>query len=522
MTSLRHRMLKVGAGAIVALVLLPTLGLVAFYFDPPSLFAPPPLGIERLWPPVLRSLGLAAAVSALSAALGTWLAWLEQRCAYPGRRLLSLLSVLPLAVPSYLLATILRESFAPRGFFGALLGRETPFAGFWPAVCVLALTCTPYVQLLVGAALARFPVAEDEAARSLGAGPWRRFRQLVVPRLRPTWAFALMVVGFYVISDFGAVAVVDCRVLTFELYNAKGARDAVVIGAAILALVVPALVGLRLLHGRRTNLSSLSGERGGERLVLGPVARCAAWLTHGLVIGFGVLLPVVLLGRWVAGGLAHAAAFAPIGAPLLNSLVIAVGGALLTVLLAIVPAWSVTRGGGRAWQEHGTYLTSSLPGILVAVGLLQLTLALKRYARAGTGLWESLEQAGTFLFIGLAMRFVAEAYAALKPALLRLDPRTDEAARNLGAGPWRRLLRVNLPLLAPGLGAAGLLVFLAVAKELPITLLLTPRGHPTLAFRIFDAQQEGSLPDVGLAGLLLLGLVLAMQLALMRWRRADG
>ena len=63
------------------------------------------------------------------------------------------------------------------------------------------------------------------------------------------------------------------------------------------------------------------------------------------------------------------------------------------------------------------------------------------------------------------------------------------------------------------------LLFIAIAKELPITLMLTPLGRQTLAYRIFDAQQEGALADVGLGGILLLGLAFGVQALLYRWRR---
>jgi iron(III) transport system permease protein len=71
----------------------------------------------------------------------------------------------------------------------------------------------------------------------------------------------------------------------------------------------------------------------------------------------------------------------------------------------------------------------------------------------------------------------------------------------------------------PGLAAAYFLGFISVAKELPVTLMLAMPGHQTLAYRIFDAQSEASLPDAGLAGLLLLGIAAGAQLAVLRLRR---
>ena len=112
------------------------------------------------------------------------------------------------------------------------------------------------------------------------------------------------------------------------------------------------------------------------------------------------------------------------------------------------------------------------------------------------------------------MRFLSEGYAALKPAFLSLDLRHEESAQTLGATPWRIFRRITLPAIKPGMKAAYLLLFIAIAKELPITLMLTPLGKQTLAYRIFDAQQEGVLSDAGLAALILLAMALCVQLIL--------
>jgi len=114
----------------------------------PTLFEAPPLALADILPLIIRTLGLALGVSLGALILGTSLAFVHVRYDYFGNRWLSLLSTLPLAVPSYLLAAMVRESLAPRGGLGSLLGTESAFTGFNPAVLVLILSCTPYVQIL--------------------------------------------------------------------------------------------------------------------------------------------------------------------------------------------------------------------------------------------------------------------------------------------------------------------------------------------------------------------------------------
>ena len=101
---------------------------------------------------------------------------------------------------------------------------------------------------MVAATLSRIPSAELEAARSLGASPWRCFKAVFLPRLRPAWALSSLIVILYVVANFGAVAILDCEVPTWELYK-SGSRDAVVIAFATMACVIPLVAAVRLLHG---------------------------------------------------------------------------------------------------------------------------------------------------------------------------------------------------------------------------------------------------------------------------------
>ncbi len=524
-----RNLLWIAGVLIIALVLLPILGMGFAYNHPPGLFEPPPMPWERIGKLIFSTLALSALVSGLSLVFGTLLAIAGTRYDYWGRRILTPLSILPLAVPSYLLATIVRESLAPNGSIGSWLGTESSFSGFWAAVVVLTVSCTPYVHALVGAAMAQFPAGEEEAARSLGASPWRRFRAILLPRLRPTWAFSLVLVALYVLSDFGAVAVLNCPVLTWELYLAvdTSLADAVVLATAIMACVIPLLAVIRLLAGKDGAQRRLGRGRVMERAPLRGWGKVGIYLLHAAMVGIGVLLPVFTLIGWVHDGITYEAPFAPITGPLVNTALYTFLGTVLTLVLALVPAWIVARMAGRksgAFLENATYLTSSIPGILVAVGILHLLLGLKRTLPIeweGNSMWDGIEAAGIFLLLGYAMRFLAEGYAALKPAILGLDTRQEESARSLGASPSKRFFRVTLPLLGPGIGAAFLLLFLSIAKELPVTLMLAPLGEQTLAYRVFDAQQEASFPDVGVSGLILLLFAVAMQWAITRWRK-DG
>jgi iron(III) transport system permease protein len=468
-----------------------------------------------------NTLLLAVSVTLLSLSLGTALAVVEQRTRYPFGRILAILALMPLAIPSYLLAGTLREVLGPGGWIGSRLGLSV-FTGVGPAILVLTLVCTPYVQILVGAALARMSVAEEEAARCLGAGPLRCFRSVVLPRLRPALALSGMLVVLYVLGDFGAVAVLDCRVLTWRMFQAYETQDlarAAVLGLASLVLLVPFLA-FALAIQRRGAGGGVANPREASRVALRPLGAAGAWLLHLPLVGLGLLVPLLALAGWVRSGWAYGESFESVARPLQQTLGLASIGALIVLLLAVVPAWvSARRGGGLGFfLDQATYASGALPGILVATGTFLVALWLQR-STGKEGLYLALRTLGVLLFAGYTTRYLSQGFSGLKSAFLRLDPRLEENARVLGAGPWRRARRITLPAIAPGAAAGWLLLFLVLVKELPITLVLQPIGVQTLSFRIFDRYQEAFLHDAGLAGLVLVAAALTGQLATLRWRR---
>jgi iron(III) transport system permease protein len=467
------------------------------------------------------TLVLAASVSIGAGLLGGGLAWAEHRLKTPGGAILAVLALLPLATPSYLVAASVQRAFGPAGLLGRALGATTEPRGLLVATVVLTVVCTPYVHLLIGAALARSSAAEEEAARMLGAGPWRRFRQLALPELRPTLAFALLIVALYTISDFGAVSVLHAPVLTWRIYQAQSnlqITHAVWAGFGILILVVPLLFLARAVHGEATSSAgrTVANPRPAGRQSLGPLGLMAVWALHVPVIGLGVLLPVVELLSWLQEG----EATADLSGPLLGTAVLATVGATVTLALAFATGWVAARRRGAVASslDHGVFLVSAMPGILVAFGLGLAAVWLPEHLGLPP-VRDGLRQAGVLVVLGYATRYLAEGHGGFKAAVLRLDPRLEESARALGAGPGRRLTKISLPLLAPAAVAGFLLLFLALIKELPVTLMVAPLGVRTLAYRVWERYTEGFLPDAAAAGLTLLTLALAAQLLTLKWRR---
>ncbi|CAA9487825.1 MAG: Ferric iron ABC transporter, permease protein, partial [uncultured Solirubrobacteraceae bacterium] len=231
--------------------------------------------LDRRIPALLaNTIGLAAVVGAATLVLGGGLAWLTVRTDLPARRWLAVLCALPLAIPPYVGAVIYADVLGPRGGLqGALepLGVERlpSIFGFDGAALVLVLFTYPYVFLLASAGLANLNPHYDEAARALGARPWR-VAATTARLLLPALAGGGLLVGLYVLSDFGAVSLMRFDTFTTVIYQQLGGRfdppGAAALSSVLVVLTLAVLVGgLKLRGGGRYVQTGSGGGGGGGR-----------------------------------------------------------------------------------------------------------------------------------------------------------------------------------------------------------------------------------------------------------------
>jgi iron(III) transport system permease protein len=482
-------------------LLLPALGVAALAALPICYLLIRAAGVEEsalalvLRPRTLEVLGgsvaLAAGVGAGSIALGLPLAWLTTRTDLPGRRLWTVLTVVPLAVPSYVMALGFVAALGPRGALSELLrslglpGLPSIY-GLGGAVLVLTLATYPYVLLGARAALLRADPALEEAGRSLGDRPLTVFRRVTWPLLLPAVGAGALLAVLYALADFGAVAILQFDSFARSIYiqyRASFDRSQ----AALLALI---LVGATLLvawlearaRGRRALIGQAVARRPPPQIPLGRW-RWPALGFSAAVVALGLAVPGGTLLYWLARGLAQGEQVRVLGDAVLGSVIGGSAAALIAVALALPVALLVVRHPGRlsGWIEGVLYSAYAVPGIVVALAVVVFVLNLAPI----------VYQTLLVLVLAYAVRFLPQAVGPLRTSLAQAGSRLTEAARTLGDSPLRAFRRVTLPLLRPGIAAAAALVFLTTVKELPITLLLAPAGFDTLATAVWSAASEG-------------------------------
>jgi iron(III) transport system permease protein len=447
---------------------------------------------------VVSTFVLGNAVILGSVALGVPLAWLTVRTDLPARRAWSVLAIAPLAVPSYLLAFAFVGAVAPRGWLGGL-GLPSVY-GFWGAALVLSLATMPYVVIATRAALARLDPATEEAARSLGRGPWAAARTAVLPVLVPAIGAGALLACLYAISDFGAVSILRYDTLATAIYSQyrfSFDRSSAAVLALLLLVLALALVWVESRIRRRAALNTPHGRR---RLPA-PVSlgrwRIPAVLFCASVAMLALGIPTATIGVWLVDGM-RASLPVDVGLDAVrDSVVLAGGAALAAVLLALPLTRLVTHFPGRTsdMADRLLYAVYAIPGISLALAIVFFTL------NAVPFLYQTL----LTLVVAISLRYLVQAVGAMRGPMLQVSPRTVEAARSLGEGTVGVLRTVTLPLLRPGIVAGFTLVFLSGLKELPLTLLLAPPGTSTLATELWDAAREAFYAQAAVpAGLLLL------------------
>jgi iron(III) transport system permease protein len=412
---------------------------------------------------LVNTLQLTVTVTVLCMVVGLAAAWCVERSDVPLRRTLAVLLALPIAVPEYV------NAFGWVSVFPRM-------HGFWAAVFVMTLSHYPFVYLPVAAMLRTGDPALEESSRTLGRGPWRTFARVTVPHVRLALVGGGLVIALHLLAEYGGFAILRYRTFTTEIYNTYelgfDPASASLLSLVLVALCILVLGGEMSLRGRAPEL------RGGTAARRRPRARLGAWRLPvaaglALLVGLALAFPLGALIHWMAAGSSTTLPGASLAGAATTTLLYGVAAAGLACALALPVAFlRVRRRGVMATAlERTVFLPRALPGLVVGLALVYFTI---RYAH-------DLYQSPSLLVLAYAVLFLPLALIAIEPAVARLTPTLEDAARSLGSRPAAVLRRVVLPLLAPGLAAAAALVFLSSVTELTATLLLRPIGTETLA-----------------------------------------
>ena len=489
---------------------------------------------SHLWETVLpeyiiNSVVIAAIVAVMTAVMGIGCAWLIAVFNFPGRKFFEWALILPLAMPAYVVAyaytdflqftgpvqTTLRAWFDWQGqtyWFPQI--RSVGGAGF-----LFSFVLYPYVYLLArNAFIERSPRMLD-AARTLGAGPWRAFFQVSLPLARPAAAAGIALALMETLADYGAVAYFGVPTLTTGIYKSWYIFSDRTAAAQIAAVLLVAVMGLMLLEQRNRGRARYYAVGGRSTAQLPTQLRGrhagSAMLFCAVPILFGFFVPLIILLRLVWHADAISLDFRYFDW-LQNTVVLGGVTALIAVAICVLMAYAarVSNSKLQAFCNRIVSMAYAIPGAVIAVGIL-IPLAYLDEWNSGNGIALILSGSVIALIYAYLVRFLAVSFQSVQAGLVKITPAMDASARSLGHGIASMLMRIHVPLLWRSVLTAGLLVFVDVVKELPATLTIRPFNFDTLAVITHQLASDERLGEAALPALtiVLVAIVPVMVLA---------
>ncbi|ERL52093.1 iron ABC transporter permease [Halomonas huangheensis] len=492
-----------------------------------------------------NTLILVACVGLGTLLIGTGTAWLVVMCRFPGKRLFEWAMLLPLAVPTYVIAYAYTDFLQYSGPLQSAL-RElfgwTRHDYLFPdvrslsgAAVLITLVLYPYVYMLARAAFLEQSVCMLDVGRTLGRGPWQMFRQVAVPLARPALVGGVSLALMETLNEFGAVQYFGVDTFTTGIYRTwfgLGEQVAAAqLAACLLALVMVLVLLERWSRGqRRYHHTSHRYQQLPEYQLRGWRASLAT-LACALPVIIGFVLPCLILGE-----MALRKGDSVLGSNFLsfagNSLLLAVAASLVAVAMAVILSYGARLQPG-VWTRTATRIASlgyAIPGSVVAVGILipfaWLDGQINHFYKGYSGEVLGLVFSGTafILIYAYVARFLAVSFNAVEASLGKVTPSMDAAARTLGETATGTLRKVHTPIMRGSLMAAAILVFVDVMKELPATIILRPFNFDTLAVRAHNLAADERLAEASTASLTIVavGIVPVILLSLAMRRSRPG
>jgi iron(III) transport system permease protein len=479
-----------------------------------------------------NTIKLVLGVALLSGVIGTMLAWLTSICEFPGRRFFDWALLLPLAIPTYVLAFVAVGFLDYSGPLQSWLRDWTGSSQWVPrirstggVIAVLSLALYPYVYLLARTAFLTQGRRALEAAQTLGIGRGAATWKVALPMARPWIAAGIALACMETLADFGAVSVFNYNTFTTAIYHAWfgmfSVNAALELAGVLLLFVIAAFALERSSRAGARFTSGRDMTREATRLQLGPVMRWGAFLGAGLVLALAFVLPLLQLLVWSVenAGDIDSRYWGFIA----RSLMLAGSAAVVIIAASLLLAYLERRRSSASMKVLVRLATLgyAVPGTVLAVGIAVPLVLLNNYLQGLLRSWLGdgapvllLQSTLLAVLIAYLARFLTVGFNPVESGLQRVTRSIDEAAASLGVVGAGLIRKVHVPLLRTSLATAATLVFVDVMKEMPITLITRPPGWDTLAVRVWEMTSEGEWERAALpaVAIVLVGLVPAAML----------
>ena len=469
-----------------------------------------------------------------SSLLGIALAWMLSIFKLKGKAAITFLLALPLAIPSYVMASCYKQITAGLELSTSIYVREQhgaevmqQYDEWWNyGLAILVLTCSyyPYVFLAARSAFSSLSPEYMDSARLLGDSSWRVLRRVALPLARPAIVAGVMLVALETLNEYGAMKIIGIETLLTEVFKIRaGTNDlntAVRVASCIMLMVFVLLVGEQLLRGRKKFHASRSGGVSQSRQRLGGISLTLVYLLSGVTFMMAFALPMSELLRLASHGI-KVVEFSSLLDPVWDSFCLAFSTSAMTLVAALFIAYA-NRLFPQWWMVTMSKMSTlgyAVPGAILGIGIIAWNGVVMNGSSAGDLVQWLFYQSTVGLMIAYGIRFLTVSLGSVDAGFKSIRVSLDEASSMLNCSRWKTFLQVHLPLLRPSIMAGLLILFVDVMKELPMTLILSPFNTETLAinaYSLFAVQEDyarGSLPALilvlaGISGMVMVRLLL--------------
>ncbi|UCD89672.1 MAG: iron ABC transporter permease [Desulfobacterales bacterium] len=475
-----------------------------------------------------NTLKLCIGVLAGTFVLGVGAAWLTAVCDFPGRKFFNWALILPLAVPTYVLAFVFIGLLDFSGPVQALLRANIVSSLKWfpnirspgGVIVVMSLALYPYVYLLTRNAFKTQGKRVLEVSQALGRSRAKAFFKAALPMARPWIASGLMLVLMETLADFGAVSIFNYDTFTTGIYkawfgffslSAAGQLSSVLLIFVFVVIIVEQQMRTKIQFNQVGKMTT-----GESRIRLNGWGKWIAFGFLSAILLIAFFIPCLQLLIWFVRSISAELDSRYIGL-LFRSILFSSIAAAVIVGLGLFLAYIQRQYSDftSKWIIRLATMGYALPGTVLAVGVvIMLSFADRQIIwlikeTSGIQLYSILNGTIVAVIFAYTVRFLTAGFNSINSSMLRITRSQDEASTLLGITGLNQLRKIHIPILKNGLFTAAMLVFVDVMKEMPITLMTRPFGWDTLAVKIFELTSEGEWQRAALPSitLVLAGLV---------------
>ncbi|MBY5958557.1 iron ABC transporter permease [Membranicola marinus] len=475
-----------------------------------------------LWDYTSNSLFLFLVCGLMVVVIGVTCAWLISRYEFPFRPQLEWLLILPLAIPSYIVAYAYAGIFDYGGSLELILRyfelsmTKVDIMNRFGLAFVLSISLFPYVYVSARAFFLNQANNLLEASRMLGAGEGQTFFKLMLPLARPAIIAGLILVLMEVLNDYGAAKYYGVNTFTTGIFRAWfsiGEPETAVYLSALLIVIVFSLILLERWERKNVRVSDNKSNSGGINRIR-PARRWKRWMIFIPVfvpVLLGFILPVSQLIYW-----ATLTADKVLGPAFFQLSLQSFGIALIASLFAVILATFLiyfSKWSPLPFIQNVTkigVLGYAIPGAVIAVGVLIPALGFDKWlikiGESLLGIDIGLIFTGSLvvLIYAYCVRFLAVAYNPIESTSQKVGQSIPDSSKMLGVGNAKTFFRVEFPLIKTGIFSAFILVFIDVLKELPLTLILKPFRVNTLAVKAYEYASDEMVMESAIPSLLII------------------